>query len=184
LLNYICNVNKVTCVNNVLFTFVIQILFKMKERLIEFLKVENKTSAQFAEEIGVQPSGISHILSGRNNPSLDFVMKMLEKFNYLSTDWLLFGKGSMYKENRANSLFDLTDRLTTESIGSDAKTDSVRQDIDAAGMRKDIQDREIPVTYDARALNVAKIVWFYADNSFEEYIPRQVTGTILKNETK
>ncbi|NLA48821.1 MAG: helix-turn-helix transcriptional regulator, partial [Bacteroidales bacterium] len=42
----------------------------MKERILEFLKSENKTSAQFAEEIGVQPSGISHILSGRNKPSL------------------------------------------------------------------------------------------------------------------
>ena len=53
----------------------------MKERILEFLRAENKSSAQFAEEIGVQASGISHILSGRNNPSLDFVMKMLEKYN-------------------------------------------------------------------------------------------------------
>jgi transcriptional regulator with XRE-family HTH domain len=60
----------------------------MKERLLEFLKAENKSSAQFAEDIGVQPSGISHILSGRNNPSLDFVLKMLEKYQFLSTDWL------------------------------------------------------------------------------------------------
>ena len=55
----------------------------MKERIIEFLKAENKSSAQFAEEIGVQPSGISHILSGRNKPSLDFVIKMLEKYKFL-----------------------------------------------------------------------------------------------------
>jgi len=78
----------------------------MKERILEFLKQENKSSAQFAEEIGVQASGISHILSGRNNPSLDFVLKMLEKYKFLSTDWLLFGKGSMYKEPRMQSLFD------------------------------------------------------------------------------
>ena len=49
----------------------------MKERILAFLQSENKSTAQFAEEIGVQPSGISHILSGRNNPSLDFVIKML-----------------------------------------------------------------------------------------------------------
>ena len=63
----------------------------MKERLLEFLKNENKSSAQLADEIGVQASGISHILSGRNNPSLDFVLKMLEKYSFLSTEWLLFG---------------------------------------------------------------------------------------------
>ena len=78
----------------------------MKERILEFLKAENKSSAQFAEEIGVQPSGISHILSGRNNPSLDFVFKMLEKYPFLSTDWLLFGKGTMYKDTKMQSLFD------------------------------------------------------------------------------
>ena len=78
----------------------------MKERLLEFLRVENKSSAQFAEEIGVQPSGISHILSGRNNPSLDFILKMLEKYQFLSTDWLLFGKGSMYKDSKIQTLFD------------------------------------------------------------------------------
>lgn len=55
----------------------------MKERILEFLKTENKSSAKLAEEIGVQPSSISHILSGRNNPSLDFVLKMLEKYQFL-----------------------------------------------------------------------------------------------------
>jgi len=54
----------------------------MKERILEFLKNENKTSAQFAEEIGVQPSGISHIISGRNNPSLDFVIKILKNIHF------------------------------------------------------------------------------------------------------
>ena len=81
----------------------------MKERLLEFLRTENKSSAQFAEEIGVQPSGISHILSGRNNPSLDFILKMLEKYQFLSTDWLLFGKGAMYKDKQMQSLFDDAD---------------------------------------------------------------------------
>ena len=78
----------------------------MKERLLEFLRAENKSSAQLADEIGVQPSGISHIISGRNNPSLDFVLKMLEKYPYLSTEWLLFGKGIMYRDSRMQTLFD------------------------------------------------------------------------------
>ena len=52
----------------------------MKDRIQAFLQSENKSYAQFAEEIGVQPSGISHILSGRNNPSLDFVIKMLHRY--------------------------------------------------------------------------------------------------------
>src|SRR5665648_678378 len=78
----------------------------MKARILAFLQNENKSYAQFAEEIGVQPSGISHILSGRNKPSLDFVLKMLEKYHFLSTEWLLFGRGSMYKDSRMQTLFE------------------------------------------------------------------------------
>ena len=77
----------------------------MKERILEFLKKENKTSSQFAEEIGVQASSVSHIISGRNKPSLDFVVKMLQRFDDLSTDWLIFGKGDMYKDNISEDLF-------------------------------------------------------------------------------
>ncbi len=79
----------------------------MKERILAFLQSENKSYAQFAEEIGVQPSGISHILSGRNNPSLDFVMKMLHKYPSLSAEWLLFGHGAIYKYTSQPTLFDI-----------------------------------------------------------------------------
>ena len=48
----------------------------MVERINLLLKAKNITARQFAEEIGIQPSGMSHIMSGRNNPSLDFVMKV------------------------------------------------------------------------------------------------------------
>jgi transcriptional regulator with XRE-family HTH domain len=67
----------------------------MKDRVQLLIKSKNFTAAQFADEIGVQKSGVSHILSGRNNPSLDFIQKILTRFPEISTDWLLFGKGPM-----------------------------------------------------------------------------------------
>lgn len=70
----------------------------MNDRILLILKTQNMTSSQFADEIGVQRSNISHILSGRNNPSLEFVMKIIKRFPDLSLEWLIFGKGSMYKE--------------------------------------------------------------------------------------
>jgi transcriptional regulator with XRE-family HTH domain len=102
----------------------------MKERLLEFLRNENKSSAQLAEEIGVQASGISHILSGRNNPSLDFVLKMLEKYQFLSTDWLLFGKGSMYKETKMQNLFDYDPGNSREINEILDKSEQIRPEID------------------------------------------------------
>src|SRR5690606_41556242 len=79
----------------------------MKDRIQAFLQSENKSYAQFAEEIGVQPSGISHILSGRNNPSLDFVIKMLHRYPSLSHEWLLFGRGPMYRQVSQPTLFEV-----------------------------------------------------------------------------
>jgi transcriptional regulator with XRE-family HTH domain len=67
----------------------------MKERILLLIKAKNFTAAQFADEIGVQKSGVSHILSGRNNPSLDFVQKILTRFPELSSEWLIFGRGPM-----------------------------------------------------------------------------------------
>ena len=141
----------------------------MKERIIEFLKKENKTSAQFAEEIGVQPSGISHILSGRNNPSLDFVIKMLEKYSFISTDWLIFGKGSMYKEPGMADLFSNID-LTTEEIPKIKDSKMGNEVFFETGQLHGIQEVHSQMPEKDKK-NVKKIVWFYENGSFEEFYP-------------
>ena len=145
----------------------------MKERLLEFLRNENKSSAQLAEEIGVQASGISHILSGRNNPSLDFVLKMLEKYQYLSTDWLLFGKGSMYKENRMQNLFDYDLADNKESNEMQSKNEVPKVKIDYEDVMKNKTLKESAISSDKITSDVVKIVWFYENNSFEEFFPRR-----------
>ncbi len=69
----------------------------MVNRILSILKDKNITASQFADMIDVQRSSMSHIMSGRNNPSLDFVNKILVAFPDIDTDWLIFGKGNMYK---------------------------------------------------------------------------------------
>jgi len=138
----------------------------MKERIIEFLRKENKSAAHLAEEIGVQPSGISHILSGRNKPSLDFVIKMLERYPYIRTDWLLFGKGAMYMEQSMQDLFtdqaDIKDNRPSPSGPDDKLSEPV---IKEDHLREPEADAKV------RNLAVERIVWFYSNNSFREYIP-------------
>ncbi len=145
----------------------------MKERLLEFLRSENKSSAQLAEEIGVQPSGISHILSGRNNPSLDFILKMLAKYQFLSSDWLLFGKGSMHNETQMQTLFDeistSTGRKEADFTG---KEPEMKKQLDNIRER-DITSGGIPGVLKVDRPAILRIVMFYTDNSFEEYTPRQ-----------
>ena len=143
----------------------------MKNRILEFLKVENKSSAQFADEIGVQPSSISHILSGRNNPSLDFVVKMLNKYPVLSTDWLLFGKGQMYRETQLNDLFDNLEDKTNVSVNE------FREDI----QKESFSLQQTRSSVDSTAAGESKIltkdnktrriICFFNDNTFKEYFP-------------
>ena len=68
----------------------------MVDRINLILKAKNLTSRQFAEEIGIQPSGMSHILGGRNRPSLDFVMKVVTRYPEIDIKWLTLGEGEMY----------------------------------------------------------------------------------------
>ena len=147
-----------------MFTFVKSIFSIMKDRILDFLKAENKSSAQFAEEIGVQPSGISHILSGRNNPSLDFVIKMLDRYKYLSVDWLLFGRGEMYSSNQAASLFDKPVEIIETK---DAEKDSFR----SKPLKTSENEPESKSGKEIRPLRLIKIVWFYSDNTFREFFP-------------
>lgn len=65
-----------------------------KERLEQILSHYELNASAFADTIGVQRSSISHLLSGRNKPSLDFVLKVVREFPEVNLYWLLNGKGN------------------------------------------------------------------------------------------
>jgi len=67
----------------------------MVDRIQKIIHQKKLSSSGFADLIGVPRSTISHLLSGRNNPSLDFIMKVLDAFPDVNTDWLIKGKGNM-----------------------------------------------------------------------------------------
>ena len=70
----------------------------MNNRLQQFLEFENLTPARLADMLGVQRSGLSHILSGRNKPGYEFIHKLLTRFPAINAVWLITGKGKPYKE--------------------------------------------------------------------------------------
>jgi transcriptional regulator with XRE-family HTH domain len=143
----------------------------MKERILEFLRLENRSSAQFAEEIGVQPSSISHIISGRNNPSLDFVIKMLNKYPDISSDWLLFGKGQMYREPQ---MYDLFNSQVDDNTGESKELSGNTQE-------DNFQNRNVPSYDGSDTINVKtarlkenktrRIICFLDNDTFKEYLP-------------
>lgn len=68
---------------------------EMKDRIAHIIRAKNLTAAEFAVRLGIQPSNVSHLLSGRNNPSLDFVKKLKETFPEYNLDWIIMGVGPM-----------------------------------------------------------------------------------------
>lgn len=103
----------------------------MRERLEQFLKSEGLTSTRFAEMMDVQPSSISHILGGRNKPSYDFIEKILGRFPRLNPDWLILGKGEMFRsgfgtriETEAGNNFGIHEfnEITHVDTGGDVNT--------------------------------------------------------------
>jgi len=78
----------------------------MIERLLELMRMKSMTSSQLADAIGVQRSGISHFVSGRNKPSLEFILKILTYFPDVNPDWLLFGKEDAFRNETTVSTFE------------------------------------------------------------------------------
>ena len=88
----------------------------MKDRIEAIMKREHMTPSSFAESIEIQRSTLTHILRGRNNPSLDVVMKIHQRFKYVNLDWLLYGNGNMVNQEKTSddlqrSLFDENEEI-------------------------------------------------------------------------
>lgn len=78
----------------------------MNQRLQQFINAEGLTQSQFADRIGVAKASVSHILAGRNKPGFDFIEGLSRQFPNLSLEWLINGKGRMYKVTGQETLLD------------------------------------------------------------------------------
>lgn len=89
----------------------------MNRRLLQFLQAQNITQAQFADTLSVARGSVSHILSGRNKPGFEFLESLALHYPSLSMDWILTGKGSMFKgqTNDENAAQDVPGSLFLSS---------------------------------------------------------------------
>ncbi len=145
----------------------------MNNRIIQFLTENNLTSTRFADIIGVQRSSVSHILSGRNKPSFDFIEKMLIAYPDLNAQWLITGIGSM---KISNNMKNIEPDLFSSPIIEPKKSTSPESIIQK-------QETEVPVLTNSQeetikkekintnGLTIERIIIFYTDNTFNEYKP-------------
>ena len=150
------------------------------------LRAKNITARQFAEEIGIQPSGMSHILGGRNNPSLDFAVKVLKRYPEIDANWLLLGKGAMYGESltpqppllggegeismrsengerQGEMDFGTADRIEEEESGE------WKEECEAAAPEQ-LNTEHSPLNTERD--NVERLLLIYSDNTYEVLTPR------------
>ena len=113
-------------------------------RLQKVMDYYAESASSFAEKIGVQRSSISHILSGRNKPSLDFVLKVLSSFPEVELYWLMNGRGEFPSENKKRG--DLSNK--------DSKV---------------LSEAKIPQIVNSSNKSIERIVIFYKDGSFQNF---------------
>lgn len=148
----------------------------IKDRIKFIMEKENMASGAFAESITIQQSTLSHILNGRNNPSLDVIMKVHQKYNYINLEWLLYGKGNMTEETQATtanapnylpSLFDENPiNPTRESIDSENRREMASKT--SITPTKDIVKQEIRYI-ERPPRKITEIRIFFDDNTYETF---------------
>lgn len=120
---------------------------EIAERIKEVMHQMGESPTSFADKLQVQRSSISHILSGRNKPSLDFVLKLLHAYPSVSADYILFGKTVV--EARFPS-------ATEGSSSSDNRTNESEKWVES---------------FNKFSKKVKQVVLFYEDGTFSHYTP-------------
>ena len=96
----------------------------MEQRLQLFLQMEQLTQSQFADKMGIQRSGVTHLLSGRNKPSFEFITRMLQAFPAINAEWLILGKGKPYKDSSSTPVEVQPDEPSSPAASADLFTET------------------------------------------------------------
>jgi len=121
----------------------------MNRRLLQFLQAENITQAQFADTLSVARGSVSHILAGRNKPGYDFLESLLLHYPRLNLDWLMTGKGKMYREDQA-----------APESSSEFPQDTLFSTIQ-------VPQNPLP------ARQIDRITVFWSDNTYQEFFAKE-----------
>lgn len=133
-------------------------------RRIEEIRSNHQLSAAgFASKIGVQRSAMSHILSGRNKPSLEFLMKIYEAFDEVGLDWLVLGTRSTTPPKQDQDLFpSLEEEKDHSTISQETVSISKKTEIENPFSNQS-EESESP----------KEIIYLYNDGSFERFVPKK-----------
>lgn len=127
-------------------------------KIKNILLIKDMSPSRFADEIGVQRPVISHILSGRNRPSLEVVQKIIRRFPELGMDWIV-------EEDEQPEEEETPAKAQTSPNSQTASTQG--QTIEQAPLKAELSSSDQA----ASSRRVEKILIFYSDKTFTEYSP-------------
>ena len=141
---------------------------EMKDRIAHIIRAKNLTAAEFALRLGIQPSNISHLLSGRNNPSLDFVKKLKETFPEYNLEWIIFGRGPITVSEPFAPVTPIVP-VSADSVHSNSEESEVEETL-----FEQPRDEETPIQLPQPfpVATLKQIILVYSDNTFEQILPR------------
>ena len=145
------------------------------KRLEIILDYYNLSASAFADKISVQRSSLSHLLSGRNKPSLDFIIKVIEVFPEVDLYWILNGKGTFPKSENTSNHFEEVKSASIETpfIQTELESPDLFSATASKKKKKEIQPTEI--NHHTPTANtsgtIERIVIFYKDGTFKNYMP-------------
>lgn len=135
------------------------------------------SASGFADMMGVGRSSISHILSGRNKPSLDFVMKIVDAYKDVELHWLLYGKGTFpVSEKKTDSIVNtplISEQTTPLSLQDEQDLFSSNSAETSNNEIKEIREEENTVSFSSSPSTIEKVLIFYADGTFDQYSPKK-----------
>lgn len=144
----------------------------MREKLLVLIKNEGLTSSRLAELLGIQPSGISHILAGRNKPSFDFVQKILRRFPHINPDWLLLDSDQMYRADVAeksqpaeNTIFSEPTPISAENEKNETPRPALQHTPSSATEEAITSIAQLSTSQN----RVKRIIVLFEDRTFESY---------------
>ncbi|MEJ2596184.1 MAG: helix-turn-helix transcriptional regulator, partial [bacterium] len=144
----------------------------MTERIQQLISDKKLSPTQFSDEIGIQRSSLSHVLSGRNKPSLDFMLKIKTRFPEVNLDWLLLGEGNMYQqedgEQESKESLSRADKITEERDLSVETKQKAEETWEGAGARRmsGIEKLDNPTDHVPSEKGIQQLLIIYKDGTF------------------
>lgn len=154
-----------------------------RDRIKLIIETEGVTQVAFAEMTGINTSTLNHVLTGRNNPSVDVISKILAAYPQYESDWLLHGSGPMWTEAYSEQQVKSTSIplfSDSDGDGSGSTPSPVAAPVPNSGVRRgkvEERTREATQTTTERTSSkrVQKVIIYYDDNTFETLYPSHLT---------